>query len=480
MQGDFSGITFDPSKHYCGVLMQQGRVQLDSDWNTQWAIQTRAMRTALRDIIGAHGGTPGAFKVSFTDETLTVQAGAYYVEGIRAESRGLLTLKLNELTKFLVYLEVWERHVNVIEDPDVREVALLGAETCTRAQIAWAVKVLPLGEDGKKTTAAKTKTKAKKATEGAAVAQNEAGGGTDMMLPGRPTLVVQADDHKQDMEPCRFRPDASYRGVENQLYRVEIHMDDVAGDGELAFCFKWSRENGSVVFPILRCELPEKNDSRETTTVTVQLAHLGRDARYGLTCGDIVEFVDDGLEPSGVVVSRPDGSVDRGRSGALGCVLQINPERKEVVVEVYSGETFVGADSTLHPYLRRWEQKEKARAASSKRKKGDPHATLLRGAVPVQRTDLNKTWFDLEDGVQVRFGGSSEIEIGRSGDYWAFPARVATGDVVWPRVGDQPVERRPFNERHYAPLASVVTDVNGDLTVADARYEFSPIAKPVT
>ena len=39
MKGDFSRRTFDPQKHFSRVLMQQGRVQLDADWNEQAAIQ---------------------------------------------------------------------------------------------------------------------------------------------------------------------------------------------------------------------------------------------------------------------------------------------------------------------------------------------------------------------------------------------------------------------------------------------------------
>jgi hypothetical protein len=33
MSGDYSRVRFDPKKHFSGVLMQQGRVQLDADWN---------------------------------------------------------------------------------------------------------------------------------------------------------------------------------------------------------------------------------------------------------------------------------------------------------------------------------------------------------------------------------------------------------------------------------------------------------------
>ena len=38
MKGDVSRETFDATKHYSGVRMQQGRVQTDADWNEQGAI----------------------------------------------------------------------------------------------------------------------------------------------------------------------------------------------------------------------------------------------------------------------------------------------------------------------------------------------------------------------------------------------------------------------------------------------------------
>ena len=48
MPGDYSRNTFDPRRHYSGVLMQQGRVQLDADWNEQQAIAAhRALGHAL-------------------------------------------------------------------------------------------------------------------------------------------------------------------------------------------------------------------------------------------------------------------------------------------------------------------------------------------------------------------------------------------------------------------------------------------------
>lgn len=65
-RGDYSKFTFDPSRHDAAVVMQQGRVQLDADWNEQHAIVTHRLDTTFADLIGADGapaGNPG-FAVS--------------------------------------------------------------------------------------------------------------------------------------------------------------------------------------------------------------------------------------------------------------------------------------------------------------------------------------------------------------------------------------------------------------------------------
>src|SRR5437899_2674137 len=64
MQGEFRGDvsrdTFDRTKHFSRVLMQQGRVQLDADWNEQGDILTHYLRSLATDLIGAHGGSETA------------------------------------------------------------------------------------------------------------------------------------------------------------------------------------------------------------------------------------------------------------------------------------------------------------------------------------------------------------------------------------------------------------------------------------
>lgn len=56
MAGDITRSTFDPKKGYTSVRMQQGRLQLDADWNEQADIQNHLRRAYVTDMIGAGSG----------------------------------------------------------------------------------------------------------------------------------------------------------------------------------------------------------------------------------------------------------------------------------------------------------------------------------------------------------------------------------------------------------------------------------------
>ncbi len=65
MKGDFTRNTFRKSRHYRKVNMQQGRVQVDADWNEQNDIQFHYDQALLRDVVGKNG-TPvenGGFEI---------------------------------------------------------------------------------------------------------------------------------------------------------------------------------------------------------------------------------------------------------------------------------------------------------------------------------------------------------------------------------------------------------------------------------
>jgi hypothetical protein len=84
--GDYSRKTFNREKHYSGVQMQQGRVQVDADWNEQLDIQLYRTETEAVDVIGPSGVPKknNGFKIGATPDghDLTIAAGRIYVEGL--------------------------------------------------------------------------------------------------------------------------------------------------------------------------------------------------------------------------------------------------------------------------------------------------------------------------------------------------------------------------------------------------------------
>ena len=173
MKGDFTRDTFDRTKHFSRVLMQQGRVTLDADFNEQTAIDLHYLRTLARDIIGpyaAPAGEDGGFKIEKLDldkGLVGISKGCYYVDGILVENdtddctyttqpdyeppAGDPLLKApGGDERFFIYLDVWELHITPLEDDSIREKALGGPDTCTRAKVVWQVKAQPLTEDWEK------------------------------------------------------------------------------------------------------------------------------------------------------------------------------------------------------------------------------------------------------------------------------------------------------------------------------------------
>ncbi len=430
MKGDFTRDTFDPRNHFSRVLMQQGRVQLDADSNEQTAILLHYMRTLAKDILGPHAGPADgdlgfAISTPTTDGNFAITKGRYYVQGILVENEKEILYskqtgypfddktKIDALKgkKFLVYLDVWERHMTYVEDDHIREAALGGPDTCSRAKVVWQVKVL-LQSEWKDTSsfgcdAVKTLLP---------------------LVPGK--LRARARLDKPSTELCVIPPESRYRGAENQLYRVEIHRLGNAWDGKpdtlnnaqtTAATFKWSRENGSVTFPI-----------RSLSDNTVTLEYLGRDKRLSLEPGDWVEVVDEHIAMGE-------------KAGPLAEVDTVNRDGLSITLKLPGGASalpnYTEADmATKHPLLRRWDHQ------------GDPKA--FGGALPIEgQTDVKSGWIDLEDGVQVWFSQDGEY---RAGDYWLIPARIATGDVEWPDESDgNPIGKalEPHGPRHYyAPL----------------------------
>ena len=88
MKADITRSTFLSDKRFTGVRQQQGRVQLDSDWNEQVDIQMHRIETETVDLIGEAGGPIGGigFEVQTAGSGFILGAGHYYVDGMLLEN----------------------------------------------------------------------------------------------------------------------------------------------------------------------------------------------------------------------------------------------------------------------------------------------------------------------------------------------------------------------------------------------------------
>lgn len=439
MKGDFSRDTFEAVKHFSRVLQQQGRVQLDADWNEQAAILLHYVRTLAADLIGPFAGPTGSSGFAMTrrinSDNYDIGAGRYYVDGILCENEQttpyeaqkdypILAEKPEVGTDYLLYLDVWERHMTALEDDHIREKALGGPDTATRTKVVWQVKI----DDGKKPLPPTPFTPAD--------VRNGWAAWIALWQPPRlGCLRARVNRPEDSKDPCLTPPDAQYRGDENQLYRVEIHQGGTVGDAT----FKWSRDNGAVVSRV------------ETLSDTELVAEKA----LGFAAGVWIELTNDGQEL-------------RGQPGQLVRLLKVEGDR-------FTLESAVNLPDDL-PAGERWPTKARR---WDQRKVGN--LTLKEGAVRLKEGD----WIDLENGVQVQFmptrGEDNTQHRYRTGDYWLIPARVATGDIEWPLELDStgnpvldtegkaiPIHQPPFGIRHhYAPLA--ILTANGALV--DCRCE---------
>ena len=90
MSGDYSRKRFNPEKHYQGVLKQQGRVDLDAEWNEYVDLLDRRWRAETIDVVG-RCGVPRKLPMGsrcLSAGQLTIGQGRIYVDGYLAENHG--------------------------------------------------------------------------------------------------------------------------------------------------------------------------------------------------------------------------------------------------------------------------------------------------------------------------------------------------------------------------------------------------------
>lgn len=509
MKGDFTRDTFAAAKHYQQVLTQQGRAQIDADLNEQAALTARRDETTTADVLGDCGGPAdnAAFAI-VTDHNALDQrdrdhlaatgvatplgagdfflgAGRYYVDGVQCENEFAVPYRLQpdrldvpallNSTSYLLYLDVWQRHITAVEDLEIRETALGGPDTGTRVKTVWQLRELamPFAPGNK-----------------CALDSAEFDKLAD---PG--TAMLTADTVKQQAttDPCIIPPSAGFTGLENQLYRVEIHnagkatnvnvagvkatiaADDkhqvtVNGGGpwavgtavevfpskagslpmagslawvtavngnkltlsapivgitaeqepklrRVAATWKWSRDNGSVITSI------QSINGRQ-----ISVSSLGADQHLGFVKDGWVEILDDGLELNGL-------------PGQIAQIEDVDPGALTITLKTDVLPS-VTANKARHPKLRRW----------------DGIAAVKFAAAAADN------WMPLESGVQVRFASAGDY---RTGHWWQIPARTATGqspsgDIEWPVDQSNRLALPPRGVQHrYCRIGFVSVDNNG-------------------
>ncbi len=390
MSGDYSRFTFNPLRRYSGVLMQQGRVQLDSDWNEEIAILRRRIRTTTLDILGPLGVpyvvSPNAFNIGWIaglPPDLSIAPGRLYVDGIQIEAFAEEastyrtqpffpqpldpSLELPAVGDAIVYLDVWDREVTYIEDRDLLDDALGGADTTTRRQTVWQVRVEPM--------------------PGAACGVPVG----DPPSAGRLTTRAIAPPAPDD--PCILPPASGYRGLENRLYRVEIHNGGALGTAS----FKWSRDNGSIVSAV-------RDIAVSGTQSTLTVNRIGRDQFLRFNAGDWVTVTDDHRELMG-------------EPGEMALIVNIDETNRQIVLDralPTPGQRAFGGNATQiadrHTRVQKWDQTDAANPVTG---------LIATGAGPIP----------IEDGIEIEFSTVPAGGLFRVGDYWVFWARTATARI---------------------------------------------------
>ena len=416
MKGDFTRLGFDPLHAFTRVLMQQGRVQLDSDWNEWQELTLYQQRAALLDLIATSGVPAGlaGFQIGLSPAAsdLTLSSGRIYVDGVLCENpyanvtlshQPSLSLGAPGLIwptasgRYLAYLDVWERTLSALEVPTIRETALGGPDTTARTRLIWQLRLEPV----------------------------PAGTATENIPPGWvPAAFAGSGGQLQPSTmaappagPCVLPPGAAYTALTNQLYRIEVHATGTLNPdntGSPLPTFKWSRDNASVATTVL-------NVSGQTLT----LADLGPDDVPNAQSGGLT------FQPGQVVEIADEHMTLGGQAGVLLLIAGI--DRPNLAVTIDAATPVPAVDLTGPVLLRRWDQPGTAGAAAQA-------VIIAAGPIP------------LEAGVQVAF----QPGFYRAGDYWTVPARTAidaeTGTIIWPFGAPLP----PQGIVHtYAPLAIV-------------------------
>lgn len=357
-------------------------------------------------VMGGDGTSAGAGRFYGDGEAATKEAhGTYFTQADLplADPAALAPVVEGQHRIDWAYLDLWERPLSYVERPSLREVALEGADTCTRTQLVAQVRLLK----GDAVALANTP----QAPSAAFDALPRLGRG---VLSTKDKPAATLDPCADPCEPVIAGP---YVGEENGLFRVEIHRAGNIGAANNAgtALFKWSRDNAGIVSPLLTDALVG------VTSVEVEKPEL-------FAVGDLVEVADDLIE---LITGPYEDRVNHAKHtrGELRKLAAVNLQTRRISWE---DPTVVDpAEVSFHAPLPRSQRI----AHHAKLTRWDGMGACTPGDIALSA-----------EGVVIEFGGSGMV----AGDYWLFATRTIDHSV------ERLIEAPPRGTQHgYYLLAAI-------------------------
>src|SRR6202165_2240137 len=523
MKGDFTRRTFKSQKHYSSVQMQQGRVQLDSDWNEEVAIIDHRWRATLEDTVGPNGSPKvgGGFGITAITgtkgEDLLLSPGRLYVDGILCEvdSPYLYGSVVDPAAGTLLVTGVLAGVTRLAVDEWVRISAKAGVLV---AQIT--------GLNPPATNSAdSTLTVTPLAGSTLPVA------GTTISITPVVTYLTQPD--------LQSPPAIDMFTTQNQYF----------GKTYIAYLDVFQRHIIAIDDPAIREVALNGPDTGTRTRTTWQVRLVEGDSMT--TCADLI--LPAARPPASGTFAPPVASTGRMRARAIptsdpvqDCLLPAEAGFRRLENQLYRVEIHQPGDlatatfkwsrdngsvavdwkgcpkpgeltiaGTPQDAAQGFESGQGVELTDDVRERspdgsvlgifvqlGVPDGDTLKYAGPPALTpsdydvtfkdhhpkvrrwesDAKKLnvvgggWITLEDGVEVQFAsGEPDPQVWfNKGDYWLIPARTATTDVEWPNdPPGMPVALRPHGIEHrYCALALLQVHSGGQITTLDCRPQF--------
>jgi Family of unknown function (DUF6519) len=534
MKGDFSRQTADPKKHYSGVLMQQGRVQLDADWNEQLAISQHRVQTEAQDVIGP-GAAPlagGGFAISFTQDIsdLTISPGRMYVDGILCELEATsISIPVSNFPQegMSVQVPVWSVDDREFEAGQWVEIsASVGGKPDTRLvqinTVDPANMILAFREDISEFQKADAPASLRRIT----------------------SYITQPD--YPILQPDTPGPDYSYTTVSSSTNLAILDFSTLPQDSiVLVYLDVWQRHVTWLDDPHIREVALNGADTTTRVQVVQQVKILPVAIKEGSTATCSTDFPEwDALiapstgtlnaqtttptstssvclPPSSAGYQRLDNQLYRveihqgGDTGNKQDQITFKASRDNgsvvVAIDSFSGNDiivkevglddvlgFANADgqtiwgeivddvTELHGRLGQLVQIKHVEPLT-RTITVDPAPTPITPTdkplhLELRRWDLVGTvtsnWQDLEGGIQLQFSPG----IYKTGDYWLIPARTTTGQIEWPQDSNgRFIPQSPLGiKHHYCCLAQLEPPVKLPFwSVQDCRRSFPSLTSPL-